>query len=284
MNNRLQDPVARLPALFVSHGGSWLTMRESDPANRWMRAAGEQLRQLNPAAIVMLSAHYEAASVRVLSHPHPRTLHDHPARDLYRLNYGARGEPALARRIVEMLQAEDIAATEDLTHGFDHGAWIPLTLMFPAADVPVVMVSLHRDLDPATHFAIGKAIAGLRNEGTLIIGSGSITHNLRDFFDRYSHSPDADFVPRFSHEFDHRVRATLASSTGADAAHQLAQLLTQPVGRQAHPRTEHFLPLFGILGSSGDTAAKQVHSGFQYGLSMAAYQFDSKPSKGDATP
>ncbi len=275
MNGKYQGFVGKLPALFVSHGASWLTMRDSDPLNRWMRATGEQLRQLRPAAIVMLSAHYESAPVRVLTDPQPRTLHDHPARDLYDLAYPARGEPALARRIVAMLRTHGIDAVEDISHGFDHGAWIPLALMFPQADVPVVMLSQHHDLDPATHVAIGNAIAGLRDEGVLILGSGSTTHNLRDFYDRFSHSPDADFVPSFSEEFDRRVGDILATSTGTDAAQQLAQLLRAPLGRQAHPRAEHFLPPFSVLGSSNDGVARQVHSGFQYGLSMAAYQFDS---------
>ena len=264
----------RLPALFVSHGGSWLTMQDTDPANRFMRAAGDELRALAPRAIVMVSAHYEGAPVQVLAHPQPRTLHDHPARDLYTLRYTAPGEPALARRIVGLLGEAGISAAEDLSHGYDHGAWIPLVLMFPEANVPVVMVSLSHDLDPARHVAIGRALGTLRDEGLLLIASGSLTHNLRDFFTRYSSAPDPEFVPDFSREFDRRASAMVTGEAGASPAEALAALLAEPLGRAAHPRSEHFLPLLVALGSSADGRGRQVHQGFQYGLSMAAFRFD----------
>ena len=168
-----------LPSLFISHGSPMLALEPG--------ASGPALKRLaaglpRPKAIVLVSAHWESPELSVTSHPAPATWHDFggfpPA--LSAVQYPAPGEPALAARIVELLAAHGLTARLDAKRPFDHGAWVPMSLMYPAADIPLVQISLPSQLGPTGQTEIGRALSSLRNEDILLIGSGSITHNLRE--------------------------------------------------------------------------------------------------------
>ena len=168
-----------MPALFVSHGAPTLVL-DDVPARAFLARVGTDLGR--PTAIVVVSAHYESRGVRVNNAAWPRTIHDFggfpPA--LYEMQYPAPGAPELADEIVGLARLAGMEADTDGRWGLDHGAWVPLSLMYPDADIPVVAVSVNPDAGPAHHRALGAALAPLRDRGVLIVGSGSFTHNLHE--------------------------------------------------------------------------------------------------------
>jgi 4,5-DOPA dioxygenase extradiol len=235
-----------VPALFVSHGAPLFAMDagETGPAlTRW----GQALREQHPGlrGVVILSPHWMAHGARVMTGAQPATWHDFggfpPA--LYELQYPAPGAPALAQEVLALLHAAGVPAQGDAERPFDHGAWVPLRYLFPQADLPVVQVALPVDAGPAQVYALGAALRGLRSQGVLVAGSGSMTHNLAEFFG--GERAPAPYVL----EFSRWIEAALARG---DVAALLDYRHQAPHALRAHPTDDHFLPLFFALGAAGD--------------------------------
>lgn len=260
----------RMPTLFVSHGSPLLAIVDS-AARRFLEDLGPRLP--TPSAVVVLSAHYDTPTTAVTAAPWPETIHDFGGfpEELYRLHYPAPGSPALARDIAGRLNAAGLPAQLAPQRGLDHGAWIPLSLMFPRADVPVLQISIDSGRSPAQHFALGRALRSLREAGTLIVGSGGATHNLGLYFHargRDDTSPPPEWVEAFNEW-----------TAGAIAARRFEDLFDYaeraPFAAQNHPTAEHFLPLFVTLGAAyDDEPAARIHSSYDRGLlALDAYAF-----------
>ncbi len=251
-----------MPTLFVSHGAPTLIL-EDLPARAFLATLGQHVPR--PKAIIAVSAHWNTEQPAVSTAARPETVHDfHGFPDaLYRLHYDAPGAPELAARVADLT-----GAMRDPGQGLDHGAWVPAMLGWPAADIPIFQLSVQPHLGPAHHIALGRKLAPLRNEGVLVLGSGSATHNLRRLV---RGQPGAAPEP-WAKAFDDWVAETLEK--GDEAA--LADYRTQaPFAREAHPTDEHFLPLHVAFGAAGEGAhGKALHRSFTSGnLSMASYAF-----------
>ena len=237
-----------LPTVFLPHGAGPCFFMEwtLGPADAWDRTAA-YLQGLiaslpeRPKAILVISGHWEAPVFTVASGEQPALHYDYYGfpPHTYELTFGAPGSPSLARQVRRLLGEAAIASAEDTGHGWDHGVFVPLKLMTPDAEIPVVQLSLKADLDPEAHLAAGRALAPLREEGVLIVGSGMSWHNLRGF------SPA--FTER-SATFDQWLEAAVTAPANREAA--LARWDSAPYGRQAHPREEHLLPLMVAAGAA----------------------------------
>jgi 4,5-DOPA dioxygenase extradiol len=254
-----------LPALFISHGSPMLVF-EDIPARRFIAGLGRQLER--PKAILCVSAHWETERPTVSTAAAPETIHDFQGfpDELYRLRYAAPGAPALARRTGELLEDGGIGAGIDGDRGLDHGAWNPLLLLYPQADVPVTQLSIQAHLDPAHHAKIGRALQPLRREGVLVLASGGAVHNLRQFH------IDRERPAAWAVSFDDWLAERIAAG---DEESLVAYRRHRPDGRLGHPRDEHLLPLFVALGAGGGVAGRPLHRSFAHGsLSMAAFAWD----------
>jgi 4,5-DOPA dioxygenase extradiol len=270
----------RVPVVFVSHGAPTMIAESSSPTGSVLRQLGAQLlAQYHPRAVVVVSAHFEADPVRVLAPARHTTYHDHGFPDIFDFQYNAPGDPALGDDILRRLKAADIAALPEKRRGLDHGAFVPLGLMFPAADLPVVEVSMHRSYDPALHLRIGAALEPLRDDGVLLLGSGSATHNLRFMMSAMAGADGARGKPAWAADFERWLADTMALPAAARGA-RLAQWRAVPSARSAHPTDDHFVPALVVAGAaSGDASAANVgrcvHAGALASLSLAAFQFDA---------
>ena len=257
-------PDSKLPTLFVSHGAPTLALDAGETGAAWQSLAHGLPR---PRAVLCVSAHWTTAAPAVSGPARNATIHDFhgfPA-PLYQITYPAPGDPALAERIAGLLSGAGMATTIDRARGLDHGAWVPLRLMYPQADVPTVQLSVQSGQDAGWHYRMGEALASLRAEGVLILGSGGAVHNLR------SVAWEGGSAPAWAQEFDDWLAAALAEGRAAD----LIDWRRAPHARQAQPTDEHFLPLFVALGAAGQGArGERVHHGFTLGsMSMAAFKF-----------
>ena len=253
-----------LPSLFISHGSPMLALQPgaSGPA---LARLGRELPR--PRAVLVVSAHWESEELRITSAERPATWHDFggfPA-ELYAVQYPAPGNPALAERTRQLLVDAGFTASLDPQRPLDHGAWVPLSLMYPAADIPLIQLSLPSRQGPALQERVGQALRCLREQGVLLIGSGSITHNLGELDWRAG----PEVIEPWAGEFRDWMVAKLQA--GDDAA--LLDYRTQaPHARRSHPSDEHLLPLYFARGA-GD-AFRVEHSGFTYGaLGMDIYSF-----------
>lgn len=257
--------MSHAPSLFVSHGSPTFAL---DPGllGPKLTRLGEQLP--HPAAVAVVSAHWQSAAVRVMQTAAPDTLHDFGGfpQALYRLRYPAPGAPLLAAETAALLEASGIAATLDDRRGLDHGVWVPLLYLLPKAQVPVYQISLPFNLDAPGALRLGRALAPLRQRGVLVMGSGSLTHNLREIG---SSDPQA---ARDAAEFAGWIRAQVESK---DLQALVDYRRRAPHAERAHPTEEHFLPLLVALGaSSAADAVTVLEGGMTYGvLSMESYLF-----------
>lgn len=254
-----------LPSLFISHGAPTFAL-EPGLAGAQLGALGEALGK--PRAIMLVSPHWMTRGVQVGAASRPETIHDFGGfpRALYQLAYPAPGAPDVARRVAEVLGASGIAASLNEQQGLDHGAWVPLLHLYPEADVPVVQVSLPSGLDSRKAFELGVALSPLSDEGLLVIGSGSLTHNLYEF--RVGTVHEAPYVG----EFSQWVRQRVLAGDRDDLLHALERA---PHAQRAHPTTEHFLPLLVALGAADERLpATVLDGGTRYGvIAMESYVF-----------
>lgn len=256
-----------MPSIFLSHGSPMLPLTDA-PARDFLVGLAASLPR--PTAIVVASAHWETASPEVNAVTKNDTIHDFtgfpPA--LYQMRYPAPGDAALAGRIQGLLQTAGLTCAVDRVRGLDHGAWCPLLLAYPAADIPVLQVSVQTHLGTAHHVHLGAALAPLRAEGVLVIGSGSWTHDLRRFRGQAIDAPEPPDVIAFSAWMDRAL-----------VENRLDDLLDYrrlaPYAAAEHPTEEHLLPLYVALGAAGAMSkATRIHSSASYGiLRMDAYSF-----------
>jgi 4,5-DOPA dioxygenase extradiol len=270
----LSHPVSRsasLPALFVSHGAPLFAIEAgtTGPAlGRWGQTLRERFPQVR--GVVIMSPHWMARAPAVMTGAAPATWHDFggfpPA--LYELQYPASGSPALAQEVLALLHQAGIAAQADAERPFDHGAWVPLMHLFPKADLPVVQVALPAGAGPAEVYAMGAALRGLREQGVLVIGSGSMTHNLREFFG--GGQEPAPYVVAFSRWIEAAVER-------GDVPALLDYRRQAPDAQRAHPSEDHFLPLFFALGAAGEGwQANYLSREVMYGmLAMDAFELQT---------
>lgn len=253
------------PSLFISHGSPMLALQPGASGPALARIAAKLQR---PDAIVVVSAHWESEALRVMSNAQPQTWHDFggfPA-ELYQVQYPAPGSPQLANDIVQRLQAAGLAANTDDRRPFDHGSWVPLSLLYPEADIPVVQLSLPSRQGPGLQVRVGEALAALREQNVLLIGSGNITHNLGELDWRSSGDEAAPWALEFRDWMVERLQED-------DLAALLDYRRQAPYAQRNHPSDEHLLPLFFARGA-GSTFAIE-HQGFTLGaLGMDIYRFD----------
>lgn len=258
------------PALFVSHGAPNLILHNS-AAREFLAGYGQSLGK--PKAIVMVSAHFETDRPTVVADPAPGMIYDFGGfePELRDIVYPAPGAPDLARRVSELLKAEGLEVETIEERGYDHGAWVPLKLLYPDADCPVVQLSVQPEAGPAHHAAVGRALASLRDDGVLTVGSGAFTHNLPAIFANFRNgSADAETVPWVKEFADWATARIVAGDTDALADYRSRA----PHAAENHPTEEHFLPLFVAMGAGGGGAGRHVHSSSQYGaMMMDAFAF-----------
>jgi 4,5-DOPA dioxygenase extradiol len=256
------------PTLYISHGSPMLAITPS-PSRDFLIDYGKSI--LKPRAIVIASAHFETSRPVVVGDAKPGMIYDFGnfPQALYEIVYPAPGDPAVATKVAGLLDAAGFAPAIAPSRGFDHGAWVPLSLMFPAADIPVVQVSLQPMLGAPHHVALGRALASLRNEDFLVIGSGTASHNLREYYTagRSASGGPPDWVAAF----DAWVREkALAGDADALANYRAAA----PFAQRNHPTEEHFLPLHVAIGAAGEGAKGELlHASYDGILSMDAYAF-----------
>ncbi|MES2482078.1 MAG: class III extradiol ring-cleavage dioxygenase [Pseudomonadota bacterium] len=253
------------PSLFISHGAPTFAI-EPGRAGAQLAALGNQLER--PSAIVVVSPHWSTRGVKVTGAARPRTIHDFGGfdRKLYDISYPASGDAALAQRIASLLSDAGWPASVDPERGLDHGAWVPLLHLYPQADVPVLQVSMPADLDAARALQLGRALAPLAAEGVLIVGSGSLTHNLYEF--RAGGGAEA----AYAREFTQWIRAAVRAG---DTGRIVNALEVAPHAQRAHPTTEHYLPLVIALGAADRMLpATVLDGGIVHGvLAMESYVF-----------
>lgn len=251
-----------MPALFISHGAPNFIISDL-PARHFM----EKLEQTvgRPDAIVVVSAHFETNGVAVVTDPHPPMIYDFGGfePELYQMQYPAPGDPALAERVIGLLEGAGFAPQPVASRGYDHGAWTPLMAAFPAADIPVVQVSIDPARDARYHYALGQALAPLRADNILVIGSGHITHNLRAFFmrgrDPHLDANIAGWVDAFTDWMYDRAK------TG-DIEALLDWQARAPHAAENHPEAEHLMPFFVALGAGEGGQAERIHHSRQMGF------------------
>lgn len=259
--------MSRTPVLFVSHGAPTFALEPGRLGPRLV-AAGEQLAR--PRAVLVVSPHWMTRGVvRVATTAAPETVHDFGGFDpaLYRIQYPAAGHPELAARTIDLLREAGWPVEADAAQGLDHGAWVPIRFLYPRADVPVFQVSLPAGIDAAQAYALGQALAPLRDEGVLVVGSGSMTHNLYEFR-MTGDGQEADYAREFAAWVRQAVEAR-------DDARLQRTLEIAPHAKRAHPTTEHFLPLLVAAGAAaGEHEVQTLEGGITYGvLSMDSYLF-----------
>lgn len=248
---------------------------EPSPARDFLAGLGARLPR--PRAILVVSAHHDAAyqdgRATVTASPAPPTIHDFGGfpDELFAMRYPAPGDPVLAQRVVDLLAGHGLAVTVDSDRGLDHGAWVPLSLIYPDADIPVVQLSIASNASPEWHHALGQALAPLRDEEVLIVGSGSITHNLRALFS--ARLPIDAPTPAWVTDFTDWVADRMAAGAIDDVLNSVERA---PHGRDNHPTADHILPLFVAMGAGGTAFhAERLHHSVTYGLlAMDVYAFD----------
>lgn len=267
---------SRMPVAYVPHGGGpWPFVKlgwedvpgyreEYDSLFAYLQSVSK-LPKTPPKALLIVSAHWEENVPTVQANPRPGMLYDYYGfpDEAYRLTWPAPGSPELAARVRELLEGAGFVTAAHPQRGYDHGAFVPLKVTYPDADVPAIQLSLIAGLDPETHLQLGRALAPLRDEGVFIVGTGMSFHNMRAFFSRGSGSPGEAFDAWL------RQAATLPPAE-RDAA--LARWSGAPGAREAHPREEHLVPLHVIAGAAGDEPLRTAWTGSFLGARISAFE------------
>jgi aromatic ring-opening dioxygenase catalytic subunit (LigB family) len=268
----------RQPSLFIPHGGgpcffmdwTWGPPDTWDATRRFLEGLAVTL-PAQPKALLVVSGHWEEPALTASGAEHPELIFDYYGfpDSTYKLTWPAPGDPELAKRVAGLLEGAGLPAAVSKTRGFDHGVFVPLKVAFPAAEIPVVTLSLAAgpagQLDPAQHLAAGRALAPLRDEGVLIVGSGMSFHNLRAYL-----RPGTRELAR---EFD-RWLTNAVESAAPQRDDSLKNWADAPEARFAHPREEHLIPLMVAAGAGGDAPGKRIFSGEPMDAAISAYRFD----------
>jgi aromatic ring-opening dioxygenase catalytic subunit (LigB family) len=268
--------MSALPTYFVPHGGGPCFFMDPPmgPPGTWDRMAAF-LRSLpadlgvTPRAILAVTGHWETEDLRVTAGANPPLVYDYYGfpENTYHLTYPAPGAPALAAEVAALLRAAGFPTTEDAERGFDHGVFIPFLVAFPEATIPVVELSVRRDLDPAAHIAIGRALAPLREDGVLILATGMSYHNLRSFF---SNDPRATAA---SEAFDSWLGEAVCAPDAAERDRRLIAWESAPAARLCHPQEEHLIPLMVAAGAAGSDRAIRPYSDQVLGKALSGFRF-----------
>lgn len=266
--------ITRQPALFLPHGGGpcffmdW-TMGPADTWNATQRLLESVAASLpeQPKALLVVSGHWEEPAFTASTNPDPQLIFDYSGfpEHTYRLTWPAPGSPELASQAAELLSQAGLPAALSPTRGFDHGVFVPLKVAFPAAQIPTVTLSLASSLDPALHLAAGRALAPLRDQGVLIIGSGMSFHNLRAYG-----RPETQ---RHARAFETWLTEAI-ELPAALRDESLTRWQDAPYGRFAHPREEHLIPLMVAAGAGGDEPGKRIFTDEPMNAAISAYRFD----------
>jgi aromatic ring-opening dioxygenase catalytic subunit (LigB family) len=266
---------ARLPSFYLSHGGGpWPYMGAA--ARRPYARLEESLRELprqlphEPEAILIVSGHWEDEEFAVMASAAPPMIYDYGGfpEELYHIRYPAAGSPRVAQRAQSLIQQASLPVHLDAERGFDHGTYSILAVTHPQANIPVFQVSLRASYDPEAHLQLGRALAPLRDEGVLIIGSGSSYHNLRRFFGPRVRRDDAA-------QFDTWLRETLVESAPAARSQRLREWERAPAAREAHPREDHLMPLHVVVGAAEEEPGRIVYAqdDFLGTITLSSYRF-----------
>lgn len=267
------DEHVAMPALFVSHGSPDTAIADTE-ASAFLKSVAASLPR--PRAIVVASAHFEVSGgVAVTADAAPETIYDFGGfqQELYQLRYPAPGKPDLAQAIAAKLDESGFPAQAVTGRGFDHGVWVPLILMYPDADIPVVAVSVDPEQGPDYHFRLGRALAELGRQGILVIGSGSFTHNLREAFVHLRQGIRKVEVPDWVGGFTDWMTDRLEAG---DIDSLLAYRNLAPHAARNHPTDEHLMPLYVAMGAAGEGfRSTKLHDSDDFGvLSMAMWRFE----------
>lgn len=269
-----------LPTYFISHGGGpWPYMTGEFRRNmaQLERSLIDMRAELAnaPEAVLIISGHWEEQGFAVSSGEKPGMVYDYYGfpDELYHIKYGAPGSPQLARRVQDLLSGAGVEAKLDPTRGFDHGSFSIMKPLYPDENIPVVQLSLDASLDPALHLAAGRALAPLRDEGVLILGSGPSFHNLRLMRGTSAHEP--------SRQFDAWLQQTLVQATSDERAARLVDWARAPAARIAHPREDHLLPLMAVVGAAWDEPGATTYhqTDFFGGLTASSFRFGAPPAQ-----
>ncbi|KAK8962837.1 4,5-DOPA dioxygenase extradiol-like protein [Platanthera guangdongensis] len=261
-----------MDTFFISHGSPTLSIDERMPARQFLMSWRSKFLSTDPKAILMVSAHWDKPELAVNSINGPNnTIHDFYGfpKPMYEIKYSAPGAPELANRVKELLKKAGFGKVEeDKKRGLDHGAWVPLMFMYPEANIPVCQLSVQSDKDGTYHYNVGKALSSLREEGVLIVGSGSATHNLRLL------GPDHVPPPSWAVNFDKWLTESLLNGRHEDVKHYEEK---GPAAKTAHPEPEHYYPLLVALGAAGEDAKAELihHSWSNSSLSYSSYKFQA---------
>jgi aromatic ring-opening dioxygenase catalytic subunit (LigB family) len=262
---------SRFPVFFISHGGGpWPYIDGLREQYAITEAALRNLPQTlpdRPEAILVITGHWEAPIFTVSTAEHPPTIYDYSGfpEHTYHIKYPAPGSPKLASRVQALLDQAGIANAADAEQGFDHGTFVPLGLMYPHADIPIVLLSLKSNYDPVEHIRVGQALQPLRNEGVLIIGSGLNYHNMRGF--------GRNDAMQVSLDFEKYLHEAVTQSNASERLHKLEHWQHTPSARLAHPREDHLMPLMVAAGAAGEDAGEKIVEDKVMGVVMASYRF-----------
>ena len=262
-----------LPTYFISHGGGpwpWMKDLTNGAYDRLEASLTEMPQQIGttPKAVLVISGHWEERDFTVMSGANPAMIYDYSGfpEHTYRIKYAPPGSPQIAERVRGLIEGAGFAAHLDPRRGYDHGTFAPLAVIYPDADVPVLQLSLRHGYDPKDHIAVGRALAPLRHEGVLILGSGLSYHNLRDF------GPPAKEP---SAAFDHCLQETLVAVSPLERINRLVEWEAAPAARRAHPQEDHLLPLMVVVGAAGNDKAVRVYheDDFFGGIAVSSFMF-----------
>ncbi|MEO8935324.1 MAG: class III extradiol ring-cleavage dioxygenase [Burkholderiaceae bacterium] len=262
----------RMPTLYIPHGAGPCFFMDWNPPGMWQRM-GDWLRgamadlPARPTTILMVSAHWEEPQFTVGDAAQPGMLFDYSGfpPHTYQFRYGSPGSPEVAKRVRSLLDDAGLQHGANGERGYDHGMFIPLMLMAPEADIPVVQLSLRSGLDPHEHVAAGRALQPLRDEGVFIVGSGMSFHNMRGYGN-----------PRYgpvSDRFDDWLAETVTIADPDARAQALSAWAAHPDGRPSHPREEHLIPLMVVSGSGGNSSGRRVFSDRVMETTVSAFRF-----------
>jgi aromatic ring-opening dioxygenase catalytic subunit (LigB family) len=279
----MSNAIRRMPTLFIPHGGGpcfFMDPAPGLPADLWT-GMGDYLRGIDaavgqrPAAVLVISGHWATDRPTVNSARQPSLLFDYYGfpEHTYRLTYPVSGSPALASRVRNLLAGAGIASDADAARGLDHGVFVPFKLIYPAADVPIVQLSLLLNMDARQHLALGQALRPLRDEGVLIVGSGMSYHNLREMFAERRETLQA------AAQFDAWLTEAVTDRNPDSRLEKLSKWYTAPGARASHPTPEHLVPLLVAAGAAGDEPGRRTYNELLIGKPISGFTFGNLQNK-----